>query len=652
MEVRSTDSYFRPEIQGLRGVAVLLVVLYHSKVGFSGGYVGVDVFFVISGYVITLLLLREFGSGKPHAIRRFYKRRIQRLFPAAAVAVASVVIFSLLALSPTYEVKQVTDLARSTAKFVANFKLLEEPSYFTLQNPLQHMWSLAVEEQFYLIFPIGLLLLLKIFKRSSRSTTYVLASLMTVGFFSFLGCVALSNGRGSEFIADKFHTTSENFAFYMMPSRMWEFCVGACLALVPQRGSSRSSKLQNLVAIVGALAVLFAAITFDSKTRFPGLAAVFPVLGTAAIIRSVRFSSFMYAFLCTRLMRFIGDISYSWYLWHWPAIVFAAVLVPNNSFILIVGACVSLVPAILSYRFVENRYRRRATFSSLKFVAFCSALILAPIVTANLVDAASPHLENRTPDMFAIKDRRFSVVNGCHGAGFPLSERCYIKQSGALATAVLFGDSHAASASDGVVNAAKSSGLNIGVSTSDGCPPFLLDPGGVGCPGVRIIYEQIMEQLDPQIVILVSSLQHYAPTDLPSVGVTATFIAESEINYVRSLVAGGRHVIVVLEVPEMDIEGQPSLLRPRVRTSTTQLSEQVWRNWLNSQIRIGLEDLSAVTIVETDGIYCPNSLCNPRENGVLLYRDGGHLNPEGSAKLVGPIRDAIRVQLSVATATP
>ncbi|MEO8166337.1 MAG: acyltransferase, partial [Betaproteobacteria bacterium] len=185
------------------------MVLYHSRVGFSGGYVGVDVFFVISGYVITLLLLREFGSGEPSSIRRFYKRRIQRLFPAAAVAVTSVVIFSLLALSPTYEVRQVTDLARSTAKFVANFKLLEEPSYFSLQNPLQHMWSLAVEEQFYLIFPIGLLLLLKIFRKSSRSTTYIFTSLMTVAFFSFLGCVYLTNGRNSQAIAERLQTMPE-----------------------------------------------------------------------------------------------------------------------------------------------------------------------------------------------------------------------------------------------------------------------------------------------------------------------------------------------------------------------------------------------------------------------------------------------------------
>ena len=652
MGISTSASYFRPEIQGLRGVAVLLVVIYHSGLGLSGGYIGVDVFFVVSGYVITLLLLREYELGQTRVLRRFYKRRILRLLPAASVVVISVVLFSLFALSPTNEMLQVTDLARSTTKFVANFKLLEDPGYFSLQNPLQHMWSLAVEEQFYLIFPVGLLLFLKYFRRSPHARILLLIAVTGIALLSLLGSIALTYGRGSQLIADKFQTTPQNFSFYMMPSRMWEFYVGVGLALIPQAAEFRFAKLNRLFVLIGTFALLYSAAVFDSQTRFPGLAAMLPVLGTASIIRSARFSGLIYSFLTTRPMRFIGDISYSWYLWHWPAIVFAMVLVPNNQSVVIIVAVLSLLPATLSYRFIETRYRIRRSYTNLKFLAISSVCIIIPLLTASLVDAASTRLENRIPEMAAMKDNGFSVINGCHNSSRPLSDQCYLSQTASLGTAVLFGDSHAASASDGVVNAAALSHLSIGIATFDGCPPFLLDPGGLGCQGRRQIYEQILRELQPEIVILVGAFQHYVQLDTPLDRTTMSFIVDSEIKYVQSLVDDGRHVVVVLEVPTMDLHGQVSLIRPHLTISITQLSSQLRRNLLNDQLRTGLSAFANVSIVETDEIFCPDGECDPQKNGTLLYRDGSHLNRVGSLKLVKPLEEAIQKQLENIATNP
>lgn len=652
MDVSTSTSYFRPEIQGLRGVAVLLVVIYHSGLGLSGGYIGVDVFFVISGYVITLLLLREYALDQTHVLRRFYKQRILRLLPAASVVIISVVLFSLLALSPSNEIPQVTDLARSTTKLAANFRLLYEPGYFLLQNPLQHMWSLAVEEQFYLIFPVALLLFLKCFRRSPHVRVLLLVAVTGISLFSLLGSISLTFGRGSQLIADIFQTTPQNFSFYMMPSRMWEFCVGVALALIPQAPEFRFAKVHRLCALIGAFAVLCSAAVFDSQTRFPGLAAILPVLGTALVIRSARSPGLIFSILTARPMRFIGDLSYSWYLWHWPLIVFAMVLAPNNQSVVIFAAVISLLPATLSYRFIETRFRTRRSYTNPKFLAISSAFIIMPILTASLVDAASTHLENRIPEMIAIKDTRFSVVNKCHNSSRPLSDQCYLPQARPIATAVLFGDSHAASASDGVVNAASLSRLSLGIATVDGCPPFVLDPDGFGCQEPRQIYEQIIQDLQPEIVIIANAFQHYVSLDIPLDRTSRTFIVDSEIKYIQSLVDDGRHVVVVLEVPTMNLRGRVSLLQPNLDTSITHLSNQLRREILNNQLRAGLRNLANVSIVETDEVFCPNDLCDPRVNGRLLYRDASHLNREGSQKLVNPLIEAIQKQIELIEANP
>jgi peptidoglycan/LPS O-acetylase OafA/YrhL len=647
MDVSASASYFRPEIQGLRGVAVLLVVVYHSGLGLSGGYIGVDIFFVISGYVITLLLLREYALDQTHVLRRFYKQRILRLLPAASVVIISVVLFSLLALSPTNEIPQVTDLARSTTKLAANFRLLDEPGYFLLQNPLQHMWSLAVEEQFYLIYPVALLLFLKCFRRNLNSRVLLLIAVTGISLLSLLGSISLTYGRGSQLIADIFQTTPQNFSFYMMPTRMWEFCVGVALALIPQATEFRFAKVHRVCALIGTVAVLYSATAFDSQTNFPGLAAILPVLGTALVIGSSRSPGLIFSFLTTRPMRFIGDVSYSWYLWHWPLIVFAMVLAPNNQFVVIVAAVISLLPATLSYRFIETQFRTRQSYTNLKFLAISSAFIIMPIVTASLVDAASTHLENRIPEMVAIKDNRFSVVNRCHNSSRPLSDRCLLHQTPSMAMAVLFGDSHAASASDGVVNAVSLSQISLGIATVDGCPPFILDPGGLGCQKPRQIYEQILQELQPEIVILINAFQHYVSLDTPLDRINRTFIVDSEIKYIQSLVDDGRHVVVVLEVPTMDLRGRVSLIQPELTTSITQLSTQLRRELLNNQLRSGLSNFANVSIVETDEIFCPSDECNPIKKGKLLYRDGSHLNREGSLKLVKPLEEAIQKQLDI-----
>ena len=187
---------FRTDIQGIRGLAVLLVVLFHARFGFTGGYIGVDIFFVISGYVITSLLDREMGSGRPHVLKQFYVRRIFRLLPIATSVVIVVCVFAVLAFAPNEKLLDVAKLAKATAFFSANIALLAPSNYFSAVNPLQHMWSLAVEEQFYLVFPALYLGLNRLLKNRSARVSELKTVLTAILVVSFVAAVYLSRGGG------------------------------------------------------------------------------------------------------------------------------------------------------------------------------------------------------------------------------------------------------------------------------------------------------------------------------------------------------------------------------------------------------------------------------------------------------------------------
>ncbi len=373
-------SAFRPDIQGLRAVAVLAVIAFHAGLPVPGGFVGVDIFFVISGFVITAMLHREWLVSGKIRFRRFYARRFKRLTPALALMVAVTMLLSIPLLSPIGTQQIAAKTGVGAMLLVANFVIATATGgYFEPAaelNPLLNTWSLSVEEQFYLGFP-ALLVLGWWLARKIRWAKAIPGSLvLLVALISFGG--ALLNAAGQ--VGPR---TEILLGFYGPVSRAWEFAVGALLALAIARLQVMRVSSSWILGVTGSAAVLASLWLISDSTPFPGPWTSLPVLGTAALIAAgIPGRTGVSMLLASRPMVAVGDYSYSLYLWHWPLIVFAAVLWPGNEWALLLAAILATLPAIGSYRWVEQRFRF-ATFASRKRqVGFMAAVVLIPCLLA------------------------------------------------------------------------------------------------------------------------------------------------------------------------------------------------------------------------------------------------------------------------------
>jgi peptidoglycan/LPS O-acetylase OafA/YrhL len=313
-----TQAWHRRDIEGLRAVAVLLVVLYHCGVRFlGGGYVGVDVFFVISGYLITGLLLREAAATGRISILGFYARRIRRLLPAALLVTAATVVAAYRWLPPL-RAPQVALDGLFTTLYGLNYRLagvgIDYLQADAAPSPLQHFWSLAVEEQFYLLWPVLLLLGWR-WKRS------VLVGVVVVSLGTSLWQTA----------------ANPTWAYFGLHTRAWELGAGALVAVL-------GGRLPTVFAPLGVGAIVLAAVLYTDRTAFPGYAALLPVAGTVAVLLAPS------RLLDAAPLQAVGQLSYSWYLWHWPFLAFGG----RPRLVLAAGA---LGAAALTYALVENPVR-------------------------------------------------------------------------------------------------------------------------------------------------------------------------------------------------------------------------------------------------------------------------------------------------------
>jgi peptidoglycan/LPS O-acetylase OafA/YrhL len=347
--IEAADGRYRPDIDGLRALAVLSVVLFHFRIPpFSGGFVGVDIFFVISGFLITRLIWSEIGAGR-FAFLDFYERRVRRILPALFAMLAVVTVASVILLFPQMLVNYAMSLI-ATAGFASNFHFWGYTSYWApaaVEQPLLHTWSLAVEEQFYLIFPPFLLM----FRHRSQR----------VVLWAMIGTLALS--LAISVVSVRYSPVS---AFYLLPSRFWELLTGSVLAVgrfTPLSGII----LRNAVAAIGLAMIAYTVFALSAASPFPGLNAIPPCLGAALVIYAgtgvtdAHPAPLVNAALATRVPVFIGLISYSLYLWHWPIIVLATAVLPRalDAGQTIVAIAASFLLATLSWRFVEQPFRGR-----------------------------------------------------------------------------------------------------------------------------------------------------------------------------------------------------------------------------------------------------------------------------------------------------
>lgn len=381
-DVTPTDaSRRRLDIQGLRAVAVLLVIVFHAQLPVPGGFVGVDVFFVISGFVITAMLMREWGRSGRIRFGHFYLRRFLRLTPALALTVGVVALLSL-ALQNPFGAQQATARTGIGAMLLsANYVIGHAAGdYFAanaVTNPLLNTWSLSVEEQFYLVFPALLVAGWLLARRWRRAPV---ALVIAIGLGSFALSVAWSYGSPLADTVTAFFGGPESFAFYSSITRAWEFGAGALLAMGLARIPVPSAAAARLTGLAGAALLILSAFAIHDDQPFPGVVAVLPVLGTVLLILAGSHVTVgVSRVLSTRPMVFVGDISYSWYLWHWPLIVFAALLFPNRPMALVAAAALSIIPSLLSYRFVEQPLRRHRPRTRPRAAALITATIGIPV---------------------------------------------------------------------------------------------------------------------------------------------------------------------------------------------------------------------------------------------------------------------------------
>jgi peptidoglycan/LPS O-acetylase OafA/YrhL len=460
-------SAYRPDIDGLRAIAVVAVVLFHAHVGpFTGGFVGVDVFFVISGYLIVGIIVDDIDAGK-FSIAAFYERRLRRLFPALFAVMAACAIAGYLLFLPE-EFRKFGQSVVATSAFVSNYLFWSQAGYFDTPpdlKPLLHTWSLAVEEQFYLIFPAFLLIVSRYRKRSLGRFVVIVAVV------SFVAATASL-------------VKHPDTAFYLPHTRMWELMIGALLVVlhVPEVKTRRS---RATLAFVGLALIAVSTVVYSGRTPFPGPAALLPCIGAALIIHGGRDGgSIVHSLLATRPFVYLGLTSYSLYLWHWPILVFArAWLVrPLSTLEAVALIAASLVIADLSWRFVESPFRaKRRRFSRNQIFAFGAAATGAMLSVGALIDVRDG-LPSRVPPEVAMAAASAADVDldfrrQCSNFAPEQVAKDVLCKIGAIDTAaptfVLWGDSHAYAIASMVSDVARGAGETGLFAGSGGCAPLL-----------------------------------------------------------------------------------------------------------------------------------------------------------------------------------
>ncbi|MFL5237826.1 MAG: acyltransferase family protein, partial [Rhizomicrobium sp.] len=454
---------YRPDIDSLRALAVAAVVLFHYRVpGFSGGFVGVDVFFVISGYLITGLILKEMGEGR-FSLRQFYERRIRRIFPALFAMLAMATIVAALFFFPSSFAWFGKSLL-ATAFFASNFEFWREAGYFDVgadQKPLLHLWSIAVEEQFYLVFPA---LLLLIGARSKARLTLSISAIFVASFGFSIWSTHHASAAG----------------YYLLPSRMWELMLGALLT-VGAVGIPTKWRLNEVAAAAGLALIGFSIFCYSHTTPFPGAAALIPCVGTALVIGAGEGAALNRA-LSLKPIVFVGLISYSLYLWHWPIYVFAraALFRAPTPFetTLLIGMSFAL--AVLSWRFVEQPFRSRSirwprpvlfrrAGIAMAATAACAAVL---VIGKGLPQRFSPEIRTILAEA-TDHEPRIGECFGLTAEDVRNGRLCAIGAQVQQASFLLWGDSHADALIPAVQSLANQQGRTGLFAGTDSCPPLL-----------------------------------------------------------------------------------------------------------------------------------------------------------------------------------
>lgn len=624
-------THFRLDIQGLRALAVIAVIAFHAGLPLPGGFLGVDIFFVISGFVITLMLHREWQTSQRIPLTNFFWRRFKRLAPALGLMVAVTVLMSAFLLSPLGDVQRTAATGLGALTVSANVVLARlTGSYFDAPaeaNALLNTWSLSVEEQFYLLFPLLLIgaWVLKKRRQWLMSTPMLVVGLITgVSLLTALAPWLFTGLPGFDQVT----------RFYSPITRAWEFGFGAMGALLIAQGLRLGRRIAGATWIAALALTLASLFLISDAFMTPGPSTLVPVIGTTLLLVAGAFTPFAARTLGNRTAVWIGDASYSLYLWHWPIIVFAITLWPTTWWIAPAAAVISIIPATASFLYVEKPIRALPSLNRIRITQIGLGFVLVPLllsltvllVTQALVKPRFEQTEALSGDV-GHSARMEAMDKMSFGCPFEQVEdvfqtdngilRCMqSKQQGTPIDIAILGDSHAEHLYPGIVEEVPSKNVAY---------QYLFDWPRRMSDNSELAVNQIVNSPDITHVVINSAW-------------TGAEDSEFLAGLFQRITDTGKTVILTDDIPDFPFDAaackyRPNLVQDRVCSFS---SPGIARAHIDRLANLeALSDANSnVSLVRTHGLFCDNKGCAMQQDGELLYEDDNHLNLQGS-KLVG-----------------
>ena len=605
------------QIQGLRALAALLVTIFHARL-MPGGFIGVDIFYVISGYLITGLIIREIDKSGRLDLNLFYQRRIKRLLPTSVFVLFATAIVGMFVLPPIARDALGRDLFAAAA-YISNYLFAWwQNDYQNLNatpSPFIHYWSLAVEEQFYVVWPIFILFLSRYGKKA------ILNGVAVVTALSLLLSIYQTQ-------------TSPIWAFYSLPTRAWELGVGALLLFIPE------TYLRNrYFPWLGVIGIALASFKFDETTAFPGINALLPVVATAILIGTIPiWPRFFNDLSNNRLAQWLGAISYPLYLWHWPALVLpsSALGRPLRIRERIFCILLTVVLAHLTSKFVEQPLRHK-NWSGKKVYGFFAATTAISLLAAILISSTASSIisvkgTNYRFDLNKVIERPVVYDDGCHvNYGETKSTACLYGEIGSKSKIVLYGDSHAAQWFPALEELAREKGFELISLTKSACPSVDVPRNDQGafknsdCQKWRENSIKRIQEIKPDAVI-VSSFQYFTtPSGYPS---RSTWWNGGQRRLLGDLKGSSQNLIYISDTPH-PLRDIPNCLASR-DSHTCDSTEKTPNVIIN-----GFKKIDPTP-------WLCSSFCPAIQDGYVVYRDGSHISVEAALALKSKLEVALK----------
>ena len=605
------------QIQGLRAVAALLVTIFHARL-MPGGFIGVDIFYVISGYLITGLIIREIDKTGRLDLNEFYQRRIKRLLPTSVFVLFITAIVGMFVLPAITRDALGRDLFAAAA-YVSNYLFAWwENDYQNLNatpSPFIHYWSLAVEEQFYVVWPIFILFLSRYGKRT------IFQGVAMVTALSFLLSIYLTQ-------------VAPIWAFYSLPTRAWELGFGALLLFIPDR------YLRNrFLPWVGAIGIAIATFNFDESTAFPGFNALLPVVATAILIGSIPvWPRFFNDLSNNRLMQWLGAISYPLYLWHWPALVLPSSALGRPLQIRERLLCIlsTIVLAHITSKFVEQPLRHRSFSAKKIYGFFATTTAVSLLAGVAIASTASSVIKvkgtNYSFNLEQVVAKPAVYGDGCHvNYGEVESGDCTYGEKGSATKVVLYGDSHAAQWFPTLEVLAREKGFELISLTKSACPSVDVPRSDQGayknseCDKWRENSVKRIQKIKPTAVIL-SSFQYF--TEPRGYSSRAQWWNEGQRRLLADLQGSSRNLIYISDTPQPLRDIPNCLASQDVKDcDTTEKTPNVIINGFKK--------------IDPTPWLCTN-VCSSIKDGYVVYRDGSHISVQSALALAPLLETALR----------